>query len=159
MFFYTSNRKFNCDKLLKLEKITELDPRFNQVAQWVEDQWGYIRNHPGLAERKKRMKPVLPDLNVVTYDRVPVAMFALTPWGPNKSVVEINYFYVDASFRDLGIGSWMFEKAKTMAKAINPTVVLDTLNPKINHFYEKHGFKVIADHNLNGFPTSILRMK
>jgi ribosomal protein S18 acetylase RimI-like enzyme len=47
------------------------------------------------------------------------------------------YFYVDESFRDMGIGSKMFKMAKKIAKSHGSDImVFDTLTPNLNGFYK-----------------------
>lgn len=73
--------------------------------------------------------------------------------------MKLTYVYVDASFRGLGVGGWMVEEAKRLAVEQGASlIVLDTLKPNVNRFYEKHGAKIVCESRALGFPTTKLKL-
>jgi diamine N-acetyltransferase len=162
MFFYTTLGKFRFP--LDVLKLSENQSWLNQAAVWTEKKWGYIRGYPGLEKRKELLSKLQNDFYIVMYGKHAVGMFFLLDYPsfnknrttPNK---ELMYFYVDESFRGLGIGGRMLKMAKKMAADQGgEMMILDTLNPNLNKFYEKHGAKIICDSQFLGHPTTELRI-
>jgi GNAT superfamily N-acetyltransferase len=72
---------------------------------------------------------------------------------------ELMYVYIDEPFRGLGLGKELMKKVRVLCTNDNANmIVLDTLNPNLNHFYEKCGATVVCEGELLKHPTSILRI-
>lgn len=167
MFFYATKEKFKFN--LKMHNLLEENnPKWvKQVAQWVEDKWGYIRGFPGMEYRVNAIKEIQNNFFIVTYANQPIGMFALFDYhGMGKiQAKELMYVYVEESFRGLGIGKTIIELAKIKCKEQKKEMMLfDTLNPNLNHFYEKLGAKSICesqfmvDKGKRRYPTTCLRL-
>lgn len=164
MFFYATSNRFTGN--LKIQPFSDTkNPKWlEQIAKWVEDKWGYIRGFPGLEYRKDAISTIQDHFYVITYGKPPqpVGMFALFDYHSFSSKInakELMYVYLEESFRGLGIGKRIIESAKKISESQGASmVVLDTLNPNLNHFYEKCGAKVICDGQLLKHPTSVLRI-
>jgi GNAT superfamily N-acetyltransferase len=161
-----SKYKFNSKSPLKAVKLSDNPQFLDQVTKWIEKKWGYLRCYPGVEKRKEKYLPVN-ILYVVLYEgklggkfvQQPVGMFALEVINPPKLAIEemqvwverkrqkLLYVYVDESFRDMGVGGWIIEKAKEIAKSEGAELLqLDTLTPKLNKLYvEKHRAKVTGE--------------
>jgi diamine N-acetyltransferase len=105
-------------------------------------------------------------LQVDVLRRLPVAMFALIDHASDfleekqSERKMLMYVYVEPTCRGLGFGKQIIEKAIALAKKSGATLlVLDTLNPRLNHLYEKHGAKVICESRLFSEPTDVLSIK
>lgn len=166
MFFYSSSAKFK--HKLTIIPLRKRPQALEQAAIWAESEWGYLRvseEDPqgiGIEERKAKINNMIDDFYMVYYGNTLVGMFSLSDimiLDENKK--KLSYFYVVESMRDFGIGGQMLERAKKIAKAQgSDMVVLDTLKPRLNHFYEKHGAKVVSDFENLEFnaPMSALRI-
>ena len=124
------------------------------AAKWTEDEWGYIRNK-GVEYRKGLMRDLSDEIYIGTLAGIPVAMFALRPHSFHKDLVgptrklspayELSYVYVEKDYRGLGFGKQIIEEAKRFAvKSGAHLILLDTLKPNLNRFYEKHGAEAVA---------------
>ncbi len=161
MFFYaTSSRvKFN----LQIHAFSESgNPAWlEQIAKWVEEKWGYIRGFPGIAFRTEKIAAIQNHFFCVTYANQLIGMFALLDYpsvGKIKAK-ELMYVYIDESFRGFGIGRQIIEEAKNKCREQGAQmIILDTLNPNLNHFYENCGASVVCESTLLGHPTSLLRI-
>lgn len=159
MFFYTTARKFRGQlKVINLGASNNED-WLTQAALWVENKWGYIRSFPGLEYRKEALRKLQDHFYIVTFADQPIGMFALFDHDTKTKTKakELMYFYVDESFRSLGIGSEMMNIVKTLSQGAD-VIILDTLTPTLNKFYEKHGAKVVCDGSLLGHPTTVMRI-
>jgi predicted ABC-type ATPase/GNAT superfamily N-acetyltransferase len=152
---------------LKISKLSENSPWLEQIAFWIEEKWGYIRNFPGISVRKELISKALKvgDFYVLAYENRPVGMFALfnydNKYYANKKIAakELMYVYVDECFRGLGIGRKIIEAAKKIAYNQGAkTLILDTLNPNLNKFYEKQGAHEICESTLLNHPTTLFRL-
>lgn len=144
MFFYSTKKKFPYE--LKVSKLTDdkSGKWLKQVAEWVENKWGYIRSFPGIDFREKSIQQLKDYFYIVTYADQPVGMFALIDKEDMRKGLtkELMYLYVDESFRDLGVGSKIMRIAKEKCQEEGTTrMVLDTLNTNLNGFYNRHGAK------------------
>jgi GNAT superfamily N-acetyltransferase len=166
MFLYFSQRKFSGQLEIAELKLGN-EAWLTQVAAWVEHKWGYLRGYPGLEARKNLVRQFLNNPNnqifIVTYAKQPVGMFAFAAYAADflkdEVVKELTYFYVAFSFRSMGVGSTILKMAKQKAKERGiDMLVFDTLNPQLNHFYEKEQGKEVAEARLLGAPTSLFRM-
>ena len=138
------------------------------AAQWAEGEWGYIRNK-GVAYREHILRSMSNDVYIGTYAGLPVAMFVLLdkPFHPDLSAsarcpkaCELMYVYVEKNVRGLGFGKQVLEEAKKLAKALNKDLMLlDTLKPSLNRFYEQYGAKIICEGQLFSHPTEVLAIK
>ncbi len=162
MFSYISSNKFKFDlTLTRLSEEKNMES-LEQVAEWTENKWGYLRGNPGIEKRKELMEKIKENLYVVKYANQPVGMFALhehRPLDEETQVKELSHVYVDDRFRGTGIGSRLVEAAKKIAKEQSAAlIVFDTLNPELNRFYERHGAKVVCESQFMGQPSTLLRM-
>lgn len=177
MFFYSTQQKFDFTRLGKrfsCKKLANNQHMFDQAAEWAEKDVGYLRGFPGIEVRKEILKGLQDNFYMVCYEGQPVGMFALldcTPKNdPNNSKetklpdnfpitkeMKLTYVYVDFSFRGLGIGGWIVEQAKKLAKEKGAhLIVLDTLKPSVDHFYQKHEANIVCEARALGFPTTKL---
>jgi diamine N-acetyltransferase len=166
MFLCNSSAKFT-HKLTIIPLINK-PQALEQAAIWAESEWGYLRvseENPqgiGVEGRKEKINNMLNDFYMIYHSNTPVGMFALsdvTILDENKK--KLSYFYIIESMRGLGIGGQILEDAKNIAKANgSDMIVLDTLKPRLNHFYENHGAKVVSDFENLEFnaPMSALRI-
>ncbi len=161
MFFYATSNRFKHN--LALHNLGETVP-FNQswleqAAKWGEEKWGYLRNFPGLDKRKELIEEMKNDFYIITYANQPVAMFALKD-SEFKNAKKLNYVYVDESFRGLGIGVQLIEFAKKVCKEKNAhMIILDTLTPNLDRFYEKRGAEPVCEVSVLGHPASLFKMR
>ena len=98
------------------------------------------------------------------YAGQPVAMFVLFDKTMDPAlrtkVSELTYVYVDKRCRDLGFGQQVVTEAKRIAIASgNTCIMLDTLKPRLDRFYEKQGASVVAEGQLFSHPTEVLAMR
>ena len=167
MFLYTTAQKFQFK--LNYFKLSEKPDMLNQAAEWGESEWGYLRGFPGIEKRKELIQAMKNEFYIVMYGEQPVGMFALLDRGPvDKNILKIDptvklkkltYFYVHAGLRGLGVGTAMLEKAKNIAASQSATmIVLDTLKPNLNRFYEKSGARTLCEDKSLGAPTTLLRI-
>lgn len=174
-YFPPSNAKLNI-------QFAKLNPQNNpahleQIAQWVEDKWGYLRGFPGMSYRRESLAKIANHIYVVTYKGQLIGSFALfdrpvengkikvkrfkVPELKVKGIVakELMYVYIDEPFRGLGLGKVLINQAKVICENEGANmIVLDTLNTNLNHFYENCGAKVVYEGQLLKHPTSVLRM-
>lgn len=160
MFFYATSHRFKHS--LELHILGETDPVnpawLDQVAIWSEDKWGYLRNFPGIEKRKELISAIKNDFYIVTYANRPIATFALQD-ADSDNAKWLTYVYVDESFRGFGIGTRLVNFAKDVCRKRNvDMIMLDTLTPKLDHFYEQCGAKWICEDRSLGHPTSLFRM-
>jgi GNAT superfamily N-acetyltransferase len=74
-------------------------------------------------------------------------------------ITHRSFVFIESSFRGMGIGKQILEKAKDMAKAEHADLItLHTLNPNLNKFYEKQGARIVCDGNIGVNPTTFLRI-
>ena len=162
MFSYISLSKFKHE--LKISKLAEekTDDCLNQVSKWIEDKWGYLRGNPGLEKRREMTKAIADELYLLKYADQPIAMFRLgdhQPLDAKTNVKELTHVYVDERFRSAGIGGRIVDIAKREAKLQGASlIVLDTLNPNLNRFYEKNGAVEVCETKFLGAPSTKLRM-
>jgi len=169
MFSYISSNKFSFKLDVSLLSEEKDDSCLTQVAVWIEKKWGYLRGNPGIEKRKELTKAIEDRIYIVKYGNQPVGMFALhdctffnsqTEHEEKISAKELTHVYVDESLRGSGVGSKIVQIAKTLAKSQGANlIILDTLNPHLNKFYEKHGANVICENQFLGHPSTLLSMK
>ncbi len=120
-----------------------------QIALWVEEEWGYLRDFPGVEYRQEFITAHRADFFAVLYGGSLIGTFALldveAPLTADRQK-EIWCFYVDRNFRNLGIGSGMMHHAKRLAweRGVH-MLIFDTLHPSLNRFYLKQGARQICD--------------
>lgn len=168
MFMYTTTQKFTFTLVYHNLAKSSHESWLACAAEWAENKWGYLRGFKGVDYRKKVLETLRNDTWIVTYADQPIAMFVLSDHQlanfVNKTesgikTKELMYFYVDENFRGLGVGSKILSHIKEICKESNiEMIVFDTLNPNLNHFYEKNGAKVVCDGQLLSNPTTIMRM-
>lgn len=149
---------------LQLSKLSKEDKDcLKTVSSWVEKKWGYIRRYPGIEKRMELVARYENNTYIVKYDKQPVGMFALFDYPLDEEIkaikpkatepeakeikaIELMDVYVEERFRGLGIGSRIVYYASKKAKESGAhLLVLDTLNPHLNSFYEKLGAKIICE--------------
>ncbi|NCX93637.1 MAG: GNAT family N-acetyltransferase [Gammaproteobacteria bacterium] len=133
-----------------------------QMAEWISDEWDYLRSFPGVGARKKFVDDHKDNFYALTYglqDLVGssvekptpclIGMFALLPmdeksqfWGVRR---ELWCFYIDPLYRDLGLGKVMMQEAKAVCRALGVEMSLETLRPQLNRFYKKLGAEELGD--------------
>ncbi|MBS0289852.1 MAG: GNAT family N-acetyltransferase [Proteobacteria bacterium] len=168
IFFYATKNKFKFDlEFHKLDGHLKEKEWVTQAALWAESKWGYMRAFPGLEFREEQVRTYKKHFYIVTYANEPIGMFACYPQTlhPDLNRRNLIHYYLDAmyvieSLRGMGIGSRILEFAKKEFKKQNPNVVitLDTVNPKLNLFYEKHDAVQICEDRSLGCPTTKLRI-
>lgn len=139
----------NCTRLSNLNR----PDYFEKIAEWIENKWGYVRGYPGMEFRRASLARIAEYMHVITYGDTLVGCFALidteaTPDQLRHDIrsKELMFVYIDEQFRGLGIGKQMIETAKNICRAQGKNMlVLDTLNPNLNHFYERCGATVVTD--------------
>ncbi|APF02835.1 TPA: GNAT family N-acetyltransferase [Legionella pneumophila] len=150
-------------------KLSECMEYLDLVATWAEDEWGYIRNK-GVEFRKKILSDLKEHTYIGTFNGQPIAMFVLFDkdmssefnYGRFKPPVvsELMYVYIDEPYRGMGFGKQIIDEAKQLASCSKSEyIMLDTLKPGLNRFYEKSGAKVIAENQLFSHPTDVLTIK
>ncbi len=128
------------------------------AAQWSEAKWGYLRIFPGIEARKKLIEEMKNDFYIVTYADQPIATFVLKD-AIVENAKKLTYVYIDESFRGLGIGPQLIELAKKVCREKNiGTIVLDTLTPNLDRFYEQRGAKLVCEDRALGHPCSLFLM-
>lgn len=185
MFLYTSSGKFNGRSAYKFAfhnlAEAENDKWLEQAARWANHKWGYLRHFPDNNEKGfhyylDKIRRMQKDFYIVTYGEKfpqPVGMFSLTDNNVDidktKKTVktkELDFVYVEESFRGLGVGGLLIEKAKALALEQKfEMIILDTLNPYyLNRFYQNKNAKIICDNIIArdeksaGFPTTLLNI-
>lgn len=154
---------------LTFTKLSECMEYLDLVAKWAEDEWGYIRNK-GVEFRKKILSDLKEHTYIGTFNGQPIAMFVLfdKEMSPEFNhgrfkppvVNELMYVYIDEPYRGLGFGKQIIDEVKQLAShSKSEYIMLDTLKPGLNRFYEKSGAKVIAENQLFSHPTDVLTIK
>lgn len=85
-----------------------------------------------------------------------IACVALRRFAPNTA--ELKRMYVKPSFRQLGIGNVLLEKAIEMARSLSyQSICLDTLNSMLPamQLYEKAGFRKVPAYYHNPNATAV----
>jgi GNAT superfamily N-acetyltransferase len=169
-FLFTTQSRFRINNL-SYHKLTDKPEMLKQAAEWGEKEWGYLRDFPGIEKRKELIKDFKDQFYIVMYGNQPIGMFALVDKPPlykklldkkpsvNLKLMKLTYFYVYEGLRGLGIGTAMLQVAKQIAAEQEATIVLDTLKPNLNSFYQRSGARVLCEDKSLGFPTTLLRMK
>ena len=153
---------------LEFVKLSDHPEYIPVAAQWVEDEWCYIRNK-GVVERGKIIQKIQDDFYIGLYGNRPRAMFALLDHlidlglpGSIRALPkakQLMYVYVSEEVRGLGFGRQIIEKAKRLAlETGSDVIVLDTLKSKLNRMYEQQGARVVCQHHLFSHPTDVLMM-
>lgn len=132
------------------------------AAGWAEAEWGYIRNK-GVEYRAGVLHALRSDVFIGTYAGQPVAMFALLehelPNSRGLKTRELTYVYVKKEYRGLGFGKQIIEEAKRLTEEAGAhLILLSTLKPGLNRFYEKHGAKVVCEDRLFSHEIDMLRI-
>lgn len=150
-----------------------------QAAIWAEKKWNYIAAYGRseqlnadacLEARKKLIGELLAEphgfymiMMTILGQEQPVGMFSLRSWEHKatipalQKVVELDYVYIDENFRNLGLGGQIIVEACEAAKANGfDTMILDTLNPTLNRFYQAYGAQFLHESAYNTFPTEKL---
>ncbi|GAB4223398.1 MAG: hypothetical protein Tsb005_18390 [Gammaproteobacteria bacterium] len=160
MFFYSTFSKFQ--HAIELYNLAESNnPQWlKQVAEWAEKQWGYIRNFPGVEYRKSIIEKCSKNFYVITYSDILIGMFALFDGKsyPNIKIIKLEYFYIDERFRGLGVGRRIIDGIKSLYVKNQDLIILDTLHPRLNAFYKKCGFKELCEHQLLGYPVTVMKL-
>lgn len=164
MFFYATSEKFKHNLTIVKLSDNRNEAWIDQIAQWMEKKWGYFRGFPGVAFRREQItKDLMNDLYVLTYANQIIGMFILRNYESfNKNITakELMSVYIEDSFRGLGLGTQVIKRAKAICQdAGAEMMIFETLNPNLNHFYEKNGANVICDSRFLKEPTSLLRIK
>ncbi len=138
------------------------------AAQWAEGEWGYIRNM-GVEYRTRVMCDLSQYVYIGLFAEKPVAMFALLERKFSPDLVaatdcpiharELMYVYVDKNYRGFGFGKQIIDEAKQLAKQAGATLILlDTLKPSLNRFYEKQGARIVCESELFSHATDVLKI-
>lgn len=144
---------------LTFTKLSECMDYVPIAAKWAEDEWGYIRNK-GIEKRKEVMQALSDNIYIGTLADIPVAMFEFKAKNKLPHTYELMYVYVEKDYRGLGFGKQILEETKKLAaKSDVKLILLDTLKPNLNRFYEKHGARVICEGTLFSHPTDVLAIK
>jgi GNAT superfamily N-acetyltransferase len=139
------------------------------AAKWAESEWGYIRKK-GIQYRMSVLRSLSDNIYIGSLADIPVAMFALLPHHFHKDLeetkidlphaYELMYVYVEKKYRGLGFGKQIVEEAKKMAARLGADLILlDTLKPSLNKFYEEYGAEVVCEGRLLSHPTDVLTIK
>jgi GNAT superfamily N-acetyltransferase len=160
MFFYTSNRIIHKNITIKpLREMENIEECLVQVAEWIEKKWGYLRNNPGVEYRVESLRKDIADIYIATYAGLPIGVFGLKNFNAPENSIELWFFYVDESFRHLGVGSYMLDKVKSLcADEGLKRIKFDTLTPTLNRFYKKNGADELGDGRLLEAPTTIMQI-
>jgi len=165
MFFYSTSKKIQHTNNLKLHSLAEAknESWLKTAVSWAEDKWGYLRFfHP--VKHKDFIQKNIANFYILTYANQPIGMFALSDYQnfSKHKWTDLSYFYVAKNFRGLGIGGTMFKMAKSIYDGKNSdSMIIETLTPALNRFYEKKGAKVVGErepHDFNPFPATIMRI-
>lgn len=80
------------------------------------------------------------------------------------AIKELNCVYISKNFRGLGLDNALVTEAKKIAAQLGTEIIVfDTLNPSLNHFYEKNGAKFVCESRCpkdskDSNPTSFFRI-
>jgi diamine N-acetyltransferase len=154
---------------LTFKKLSNCMEHLTTAATWAENEWGYVRNK-GVAFREDVFRKLSDDLYIAHFRGLPVGMFALVEKETSPELLtnkhdpsimfELRYVYVDKNYRSLGFGNQIIEKAKLIAKHSGANlIVLDTLKPNLNRFYQKHDAQILCEGQLFSHGTDVLSMK
>ncbi|MBS0286697.1 MAG: GNAT family N-acetyltransferase [Proteobacteria bacterium] len=104
------------------------------IAQWIFNEWGHYNPVSSLDRAKSKLNEHL------NKDSLPITFVALEN---NQPVGTCSLRIND------GIRPNIIESAKKISESQGASmVVLDTLNPNLNHFYERCGAKVVYEGQL-----------
>jgi len=165
LLFSTANKKH----ALKFIKLSDCMQHLTTAATWAENEWGYIRNK-GVAFREDVFRNLSDNIYIATFCDKPVGMFALinkrtsrlllTDIHKAPHILELMYVYVDKDYRGLGFANQLIKMAKMLAHASGANLImLDTLKPNLNSFYQKHGAEVLCEGELFSHGTDVLSIK
>jgi GNAT superfamily N-acetyltransferase len=164
MLFFTTAAK---NHKLVFTKLSDCMQHLHIIAEWAENEWGYIRNK-GVEFRKEVFTQLSSNIYVGTFNDQPVAMFALIdkPFSkslktsfPLPSAFELTYVFVKKDYRGLGFSNQIINETKSLSLNDGKNLILlDTLKPGLNRMYEKHGAKIICENELFSHSTDVLRM-
>lgn len=157
MLFFTTAMK---NHTLTFVKLSDCMDDLETAAKWAEEEWGYLRNHPGLEFRKNLFQEKFQSILYISfYNEQPVAMFSLENHkDPLLKTCKLSYVYVQQEYRGLGFGKQIIDKAKSLASDEKACIVLDTLKPGLNALYMKHGARLVCESRLLGEPLEVFRM-
>jgi GNAT superfamily N-acetyltransferase len=174
MLFFTMSRQEILSTFEVKELMEDQTELLQLAAEWHHDKWGHIHS-PGrklgkqadVEERKKHIINLTqnPHHFYIVSCRImgkptPVGMFALKAHNSfleKITITELDDVYIDRRFRALGLGGNIIKSAKIIATEKGySSIILDTLNPNLNRFYEKNGARCVAEGRCNGFPTEKL---
>jgi GNAT superfamily N-acetyltransferase len=154
---------------LTFTKLKDCMQHLSTAAQWAEGEWGYIRNM-GVAFRKDALASLKDNVYIGTLAEMPVAMFALLEHSFHEDIAgathrlphmyKLMYVYVAEDYRGFRFGKQIIQEAKRVAAAAGKDLILlDTLKPKLNSFYEQYGAEVISEGQLFSYPIEVLTMR
>lgn len=139
----------------------EVDKILKKMVTWNQDQWGYLTPKHDQKETLKIFSEMKEKFYITKFKQEIIGMFAISS---QKSVDEKSifnklwYFYIDGGYRGLGVGSQMIKKAKEISKQQGAgMLILNTINPHLNKFYEKQGAIVVCDNFYLDNPTTLLK--
>lgn len=158
MFFYTSDNRFRHRLVLQRLSTLTVDQYIDEMASWSESAWGYMQNFPGLDNQKENIRSCPDNFYVILYANLPIGMFALkddyTRQGNSKKLMN---FYVDPSFRGMGVGKRMFDMVIDISRSEKfDTLTFNTLNPRLNGIYIKYGAKYLCELPVTNVSASLL---
>lgn len=153
---------------LTFTKLSDCMGYITIAANWAESEWGYIRNK-GVKYREGVMSALSDNIYIGTFAGQPVGMFALLDHSYHNELVknanklpnvgELMYVYVEKNYRGFGFGKQIIQEAKRLSALFHmDMILLDTLKPNLNKFYEKHGATVICEGKLFSHSTDVLRI-
>lgn len=154
---------------LTFTKLSECMDCIPIAAQWTEDEWGYIRNK-GVEFRAEILRSLSDSIYVGTFAGTPVALFGLLEHSFHRDLAkatnklpntfELMYVFVEKEYRGLGFGKQIIEEAKSVASQSGANLILlDTLKPTLNRFYEKQGAELVCGGRLFSHPTEVFKIR
>ncbi|BCA95670.1 GNAT family N-acetyltransferase [Legionella antarctica] len=143
------------------------------VTTWFTEEWGYIHDKDKTQEhaiktRKKNLKENADKIHIAFYEKLIVGAFRIEEKKIDENLLikeqlktsEIWFIYVDPTYRSLGAGRQMVQEIKRMSKDEMKAgmVLLETLNPGLNHLYMTEGGKVVCENSLDNNPTDVIKI-
>lgn len=158
--FFSSKINFSTDVV----KLSENMAYHQQATEWADSVWGYLENF-----QTSYADDILAQADrfyIMRYQGNMIGMFCLYEHDPLGAQVvdKLDYVYIHPNFRHFGLGKSLVEQAKIAARRDHhaDTILLETLDAKLNKFYEKLGAKFVCDSRTldttNVVETSLLRM-
>lgn len=166
-------------KLSDISDVSKFQKYLEKVTSWFTEEWGYIHDknktfEEAIQSRKERFAESADKIYLAFYGQIVIGAFRIgnkeyakelmksqdkKGWKEKLQISEIWFIYVDKPFRSLGGGRQIIEEIKRRSiKELGASMILlETLKPSLNYFYINQGARLLAESQMNCYPTDVLK--